>query len=239
MASIKDDRGYNQGFKPSLALERRTARRADYIINALGKEESKNLLEIGCGTGELSRLLKRKTKLKFVLGTDICQPFIDFAQATYGCDDLKFEILDMRSESKIEEVSEKRFDYVVGNGILHHLYYELDSVLEKIHSILNKNGKMVFLEPNIINPYCFLIFNSKFFGKFANLEPTEKAFSRKTIKQKLISAGFKNIKIEYKDFLLPVTPDSMIAMTVKIGDILEKITPLNMMAQSIFISAQK
>src|SRR5450759_1471906 len=76
MASLKDDRGYNQGFRPSKALDIRTQRRCDYIISQMDDANNPSeILEIGCGTGELSFMLATKTQKK-VLGTDLCVPFI-------------------------------------------------------------------------------------------------------------------------------------------------------------------
>jgi len=60
MASIKDDRGYNQGFKPSKANDIRTKRRGEYIINKIANNKKNDILEIGCGLGELSFFFSKK-----------------------------------------------------------------------------------------------------------------------------------------------------------------------------------
>jgi hypothetical protein len=63
------------------------------------------------------------------------------------------------------------------------------------------------------------------------------AFTRGFIKEKCKSAGFKNIQVEIKDFLLPNTSDRLIKPLIILGDILEK-TPLTLIAQSLFITAE-
>jgi 2-polyprenyl-3-methyl-5-hydroxy-6-metoxy-1,4-benzoquinol methylase len=232
MASIRDDRGYNQGFKPTGALEIRMARRCNYVISQIRKNEAVKILEIGCGTGQFADYLAGNINGS-VLATDLCVPFITEAKNKYQRNNLRYEALDFNNK----DFSAEKFDYIVGDGIMHHLYYNLDKSLEKMKKLLKKDGKIIFLEPNFLNPYCYLIFNFAYFRKLANLEPAEKAFSRKFIKAKLFAAGFTDIRIEYKDFLLPCTPEIMIRPVIKLGSVLEKTFPFYLVAQSIFISA--
>ncbi len=237
MTSIKDDRGYNQGFSRTEALKIRTERRCQAIIDEMNFENKNevNILEIGCGTGELSYLLAKKTKGN-VIGSDLCTPFIDEARKNYSLPNLKYEVLDFNFPGELFNL---KFDYIVGNGILHHLYYHIDDALKNINLLLKKEGKLIFWEPNIINPYCYLIFTYPRFRKLAHLEPDEMAFSRKFITNKLENNGYKDIKVMYKDFLLPVIPDILINPTIIIGDFAEKIPVLNRLTQSLFICAGK
>ena len=240
MASIQDDRGYNQGFKPSMAMDIRMERRCDYMISKMDlSRQNVNILEIGCGTGEISCFLSQKTDAE-VLGTDICLPFIKECKKTYSSPNLKFEVLDFTSAKSIKKVvGNKKFDYIVGNGILHHMFYKLDGALVDINKLLATDGKMIFLEPNILNPYCALIFQVPFFRKLVKLEPDEMAFSKRLITKKLEAAGYNNINIEHKDFLLPGTPSFLIKPVIAIGSVVEKIPLLNKLSQSIYISASK
>src|SRR5687768_10806774 len=169
MASIKDDRGFNQGFELTKSTEIRMRRRASYMISQMKIQPDKTVLEIGCGTGEVSFWIASQTGMK-VLGTDLCVPFIEQAQQRLVLPNLQFEVLDF---NKPEQVKQRKFDYIVGNGILHHLYFHLDSALETLHKLLKPEGEIIFLEPNIYNPYCAVIFN--YARKWANLEPDEMA----------------------------------------------------------------
>lgn len=234
MTTIKDARGYSQGYKPSLAMTVRTKRRCDYIINRMSlTTKLVDILEIGCGTGEISHLLAQKTS-KQVLGTDISKLFIDSARENFNLPNLKFEVLDFNNA---KQLTDKKFDYIVGNGILHHLFYGLDHSLENMYRLLATGGKLIFLEPNIYNPYCSLIFKIPSLRKMTHLEPSEMAFSKKFIKTKLAKHGFANIEVAYRDFLLPNTPQFLIKTVIGLGSWLERIPLLNMLSQSIFISA--
>ena len=39
----------------------------------------------------------------------------------------------------------RQFDYIVGNGILHHLYYNLPTALFSMRGLLAPNGRVIFL----------------------------------------------------------------------------------------------
>ena len=94
------------------------------------------------------------------------------------------------------------------------------------------------MEPNIYNPYVAAIFKNKTLRKWAKLEPDEMAFSKDFIRMRLVAAEFKDIKITYKDFLLPGIPELLITPSIVAGNILER-TPLKFISQSILISAAK
>jgi 2-polyprenyl-3-methyl-5-hydroxy-6-metoxy-1,4-benzoquinol methylase len=235
MGSIIDDRGFNQGFVLTKSTHVRMSRRADWMINKMDLSKDADILEIGCGTGEIAFWIAEKTG-KRVIGTDLCVPFIEGAKKNYVLDNLKYDVLDF---NKIDHFKEQRFDYIIGNGILHHLYYHLDTALANLRLLLKEGGTIIFMEPNIYNPYCALIFNIPILRKKANLEPDEMAFSASFIKKKLAQAGFASTKVEYLDFLLPGIPDVLIKPSIQIGNIIEKIPVVKMTAQSIFIESKK
>jgi 2-polyprenyl-3-methyl-5-hydroxy-6-metoxy-1,4-benzoquinol methylase len=234
MSNLKDDQGHNQIFKPSYATDKRLERRADYIISQFTSTQNIEVLEIGCGMGIMANMLAGKTTAK-VLGVDLCEPFIEAARKEFNNPRLSFEIMDF---NKAEDFINRKFDYIIGNGILHHLYYHLDSALVNIRKLLKPGGKMIFLEPNIYNPYVSLIFKNSYFRRKAALEPTEMAFSKRFIVEKLQTAGYKNIKVEYKDFLLPGIPKIFVKPSIVVGGIAEKMPLIKKISQSIFISAE-
>lgn len=234
MASIIDDRGYNQGFELTNSTQIRMKRRADWMVEKMDFSQPRSILEIGCGTGEVSYWIASDTGHK-VLGTDLCAPFIEDASIKYKLPNLSYDVLDF---NHLEQFRNEKFDYIIGNGILHHLYYSLDSALVNLKKLLKPNGSIIFIEPNIYNPYCALIFNVPFFRKKANLEPDEMAFSASFIERKLSAAGFNNTQIRYVDFLLPGIPDAFIRPSIFIGNIVEKLPLINKISQSIFIEAK-
>jgi len=230
--SVVDDRGYNQGFKETYALQKRMERRGDWMIGEMNVDATKSILEIGCGTGYLAFYLARQTGMK-TIGSDLCVPFIEQAKQKYVLPSLEYKVLDFNNP---DLDSHSRFDYIIGNGILHHLYFNLDKALSSIKRLINEGGKIIFMEPNVYNPYVAAIFKNKMLRRWAKLEPDEMAFSKKYIVKKLKASGFRDTSVLYKDFLLPGVPRILVKPSIVVGNVLEK-TPVKFVSQSLLISA--
>lgn len=233
MSGVIDDRGYNQGFELVYSTRIRMKRRADMMLKEMRKDQACDVLEIGCGRGEVSYWIAESSPHN-ILGTDICQPFIKTANENYSRSNCRFEVMDF---NRPDQVAGRTFDYIIGNGILHHLYPTLAESLIRMRQMLNENGRIIFMEPNIYNPYCFAIFN--FARKFARLEPDEMAFSKTFILKQLRHASYSQAIVEYRDFLLPGIPPFLVKPSIAIGNIAEKVPVVKMLSQSIFIVAKK
>jgi len=235
MENLTDDRGYNQVWADAKSTRVRAARRCRYLISQMAFDSSKSLMEIGCGLGTNAYLIAKATGLQ-VLATDLCDPFIEEARRNNDLPNLHYQVLDFH---RADQLQGQRFDYIVGNGILHHLYFRLDEALTRIRDLLKDDGRMLFFEPNLENPYVYFIFRYARIRRWARLEPDEMAFSKSFISEKLSRAGYRGIRVEYKDFLLPGIPDFLITPSIVVGDMLEKIPLLKRASQSLFISAVK
>jgi SAM-dependent methyltransferase len=232
--NIKDDRGYNQGYALTKSTTVRMGRRADLLLSEMRVTPDTRILEIGCGTGEVSYWMASRS-LAHVVGTDLCVPFIEEAKNKYVLPNLRYEVMDFNNPESFNG----QFDYIVGNGILHHLYHHLDEALASMKRLLKDEGKIIFLEPNLHNPYVYFIFSYPWLRAKANLEPDEMAFSKRFIQKKLAQAGFTDGVVDYKDFLLPGIPAFFIGPSIWVGAILEKLPLTKQVAQSLFIRACK
>ena len=240
MSSIVDERGFNQGFKLTASQQVRLRRRADAIaaemdlpVDPVARARIR-ILELGCGTGELAWELVKITGAG-VTGVDLSPKFIEQASALHSHPHLDFRIVDLTQSSPAS--AEEKFHYIVGNGILHHLYYRLDSLLPALAHWTTPGGRLIFWEPNLFNPYVFLIFKIPFLRRLARLEPDEMAFSPRFIRDRLNAAGFTKIKAVTRDFLLPNTPRDLVSIVVRVGDWFEKAPIIRAWAQSVFIVA--
>src|SRR5271165_6223948 len=218
-----DDRGYNQVWSTSEANCVRAERRCDYMISQMDPTAGSKILEIGCGLGSNAFMIARKTGAD-VLGTDLCVPFIRQAREKFSLPNLRYEVHDFNCAQPFEA---EAFDCIVGNGILHHLYPKLDDALVKIQRLLNPGGRIVFLEPNIYNPYVYLIFGCPPLRRRARLEPDEMAFSKRFVAAKLQRASYRNICVEFRDFLVPGIPSFLIRPLILVGAVLEKVPAIS------------
>jgi 2-polyprenyl-3-methyl-5-hydroxy-6-metoxy-1,4-benzoquinol methylase len=240
MADIVDERGYNQIFKPTTASAIRLRRRADAMVQAMDlpatpeRRAQVRILEIGCGMGSLAHELALLTDAR-VTGVDLSPGFIDHAASTYRHPRLNFIVADLSQSNPASE--QEQYDFIVGNGILHHLYHHLDTFLPVLARWLTPAGRLIFWEPNLWNPYVFLIFTFPVLRRAAKLEPDEMAFTPGFIRRKLQAAGLGDVQATTRDFLLPNTPDALIRLVIVIGGWLDRIPVVNRMAQSVFFVA--
>ena len=209
----------------------RAEKRAKLISNLALPVKKGVILEIGAGTGEYTkRYILGNAKL---IATDISPSLIKAIQAkrikNVSCKVANAEKLPFKSGF---------FDAVIGNSILHHL--DLDEALDEIYRVLKKGGKMVFCEPNMMNPYLFIQKNSKFVKKITGDSPNETAFFRNELKKMLARHGFMRISIIPLDFIPPFLPDFLFGgFARKINTLLEQIPLFREFAGSLLIYCEK
>jgi len=147
MSSVVDERGFNQGFELNSAQKARLQRRARAIVSEMrlaterGSRCDVDILEVGCGTGELAFELAKIAGAR-VTGVDRSRKFIDYASANYRHQNLRFLVANFSDSSTC--AAQGKYDYIVGNGILHHLYYRLDKFLPTLAFWLRPGGRLIF-----------------------------------------------------------------------------------------------
>lgn len=115
----------------------------------------------------------------------------------------------------------------------------MEIALNEIFRTLKPLGKIVFAEPNMLNPQILIQKNIPFVKAWLGDSPDETAIVRWRLAKTLKEIGFINIKIFPYDFLHPATPGSLIHIVNDIGRIIEKIPIFKEIAGSLIIYAQK
>lgn len=208
----------------------RAKRRSDYFVKLGEINKDKNVLELGCGTGIFTKLVYDKTHAR-ITAIDISDALLD--KALTAIPDVKFEIENAMQLTYADE----SFDCVYGSSILHHLDFE--KAVKEIFRVTKVGGRIVFAEPNMLNPQIFLQKNIPVLKKWMGDTPDERAIVRWQFKSLLHKQGFSEVKIFPYDFLHPFVPAFLITFVEKTGMILEKIPLLKEIAGSLMISAKK
>jgi 2-polyprenyl-3-methyl-5-hydroxy-6-metoxy-1,4-benzoquinol methylase len=111
----------------------------------------KNVLDYGSGDGGFSFELARRGAV--VEGIDISESLVEFAtrRIPEGVLRPKFSVRDAHATGFPDE----SFDYVFGNGILHHL--ELERAYREVARVLKPGGRAFFMEPMEQHPLLVLL----------------------------------------------------------------------------------
>ena len=115
------------------------------ILNAISEIKGKVVLDIACGEGVSSRMIK-SLGAKKVIGVDVSEELIKKAKETGG-EDIEYFVCDIFSEdlSKFG-----KFDIITGIMILHYSnsLNQLKNLIKNISSALNKKGIIYSLTIN-------------------------------------------------------------------------------------------
>lgn len=196
-------------------------------------------LEIGCGIRGLSGALADIGAVIFV--TDISPKSVYVARkrlkilcnSAVKAKRIKFKVVDAHRLG----FAESAFDCVFGNAILHHLDTSL--ALPEIYRVLKPRGKLLFFEPNLINPEIFVERKIPFFRRLSRSSPDETAFIRWGLEKELRRVGFIDVTVMPYDFLYPAIPYILAKPFKAISDMLEKIPIVKEFAGSLIVMGTK
>lgn len=101
--------------------------------------QCKTALDIGCGTGEFSRLLAKRVER--VVAIDLSSNMIEVAkQRSRQFSNIDFQVADVLQW----EPTAEQFDVIVSIATLHHL--PVESLLPNLKAILKPGGRLVILD---------------------------------------------------------------------------------------------
>ncbi len=232
--TIEDERGFNQVFRPVGTTVRRAARRYDWVAAEARKVGARTILELGCGTGEAAASVAARVEAD-VVAVDISDSFLSLARERHQLPNLRFERFDLLG-GDLDRLG--RFDLVFGNGILHHLVLQLGPVLSALRAVTKPGGGFAFVEPNFLNPYCAFIFGTGIGRRFAKLEPDEMAFTPSELRKAVEGAGWRDVVVATRDFLLPGLPEGLERPILAVEPALEATAATRWLAQSHFVTAR-
>ena len=161
------------------------------------KLDKGNLLDIGCGRGELAHVaVKRKWN---VVGTEVSESFARYAEERFGVSVLRGDIDDL-------QLRKGNFDVVCLSSVIQYVQDPLKTLI-KIHSFLKENGILYIEVTNedalvfkIGDFYASIKAGKKIMTHLSPLFPSFQiyGFNKRSLSKALEKAGFKVRSIKVK-----------------------------------------
>ena len=109
---------------------------AEKLVNLLPKKEYKNILEIGCGTGFLTKLLNKNIKFETYTTIDIVGECKDYIQS------INPNINFIKGDIEKTELT-KKYDLIISNAVFQWIT-NFEKFINTLNANLNDNGILAF-----------------------------------------------------------------------------------------------
>jgi ubiquinone/menaquinone biosynthesis C-methylase UbiE len=108
------------------------------LINSISNLSAKKILALGCGSGEeIELLLQKGARPENIIGIDISEKLIEFAENLYP--EVELHVMDAENL----DFADESFDIVYSSLVLHYLE-DWGKALSEIHRVLKKGGEFIF-----------------------------------------------------------------------------------------------
>ncbi len=127
-------------------------RQVDRLVAFAGLVSGERVLDVGCGMGRYTFALADRGLI--VEGIDLSEALLEqFREFDSGRYAIPLHCADILDPS--DELRHRGFDAVLGFFTLHHLH-DLTACLRAMRALAKPGGRIVFLEPNPLNPLYYI-----------------------------------------------------------------------------------
>lgn len=152
------------------------------IFKRIKSAEPKRILDLGCGNGNILKMLEDNNVKANLYGLDLCENMIKECKKR-----LSNKVTLTVGDSENLPYDDNEFDTVVCNASFHH-YIHPETVLKEIKRVLKKDGVLILGDPTSpFNWYTKLI---NFSLRYCN-SGDYKMYTKKEITSLLTNSGFK------------------------------------------------
>ena len=108
------------------------------------KDSAPKLLEIGCGSGNITLGLVESGTFQHVIASDISLEFLRLARSRFpeGQEDISF----YQADANVLPFAPKSFEVIIGNSVLHH-FIDYQTTISSCFEMLGESGIAIFGEP--------------------------------------------------------------------------------------------
>ncbi len=176
------------------------------ILCGIEDHSFSKVLEIGCGTGNYTFILRSKFRKARITALDISSKMIEVAREKLKDKDIEFVVADGEFVSfPVEE-----FDLITSNACF-QWFGNLEKALQKYKGLLDKNGLISF---SIFGPLTFWELNVSLKSILKNTAIAANNFIDKERIEKILGKNFQDVRI--KEILYEESFDSLSGLLNKI-----------------------
>ncbi|KAJ8730693.1 hypothetical protein PYW08_002106 [Mythimna loreyi] len=177
----------------------------EYSSKLKWKKNNNNILDIGCGDGSVTNMLKKYIPTDFkLLGCDISEKMVNFANDHHCNEQTSFTVLDI--ESDLPEGMKGKFDHVFSFYALHWIINQ-ERAFKNIYNLLSEDGEcfMIFLAgAPVFDVYRVLARNNKWSKWLQNVDRYVSPYHdskepEKEVKKMLEKIGFVDYDVQCKN----------------------------------------
>jgi len=173
----------------------------DLVLKVIkDKKEVKNILDVGCGFGLLSKELKKTYPKLDLYGIENAKEASQSSQKFLKL--LQYNIEDMTLIKR--KLKSQKFDIIIFSDVLEHLYDPV-GVIKSYQSLLKHDGTIVVSVPNIANIFSriALLFGYFNYSETGVMDKTHiRFFNRKNLKQLAKESDLKIVSQKYDSIIV-------------------------------------
>lgn len=157
-----------------------------WIWDAIRPYIGQRVLEVGAGTGNMTRLLYGR---ELIVSTDVEKPYLDILRNRFRrTPTITVDKFDLSSQADCERLKKHNFDTVVALNVLEHIEDDV-AALRRMGEMLPGGGRVVIFVPA----------DQKLFGTMDTQVGHYRRYSRETLHAALESAGLKVEHVHYQN----------------------------------------
>jgi glycosyltransferase involved in cell wall biosynthesis len=157
-----------------------------WIWDSISAHVGKRVLEVGAGTGNMTRLLYGR---ELIVATDVEKPYLDILHNRFRrTPTITVDKFDLGSETDLARLKKHDFDTVVALNVLEHVDDDVNA-LRRMGEMLPAGGRVVLFVPA----------DQKLFGTMDTQVGHHRRYSRESLRNVIEAAGLRVEKIHYQN----------------------------------------
>ena len=211
-ADVEAHGGY-QYTSPTRLSAKYANRRFSDIITSAFDFTGKSVVDVGCGDGTYTAVLREETSARSIVGIDPAAKAIERARSLYA---ERLSGLEFRNALASDLLAAgEHFDIAVYRGVIHHV----GNPLAEISNAVKLADRVFFLEPNGLNPVLKLLERYSAYHR----EHDEKSYAESTFRKWIATCGGSVHKFQYFGLVPMFCPDWMVTVGASLEPAVERL----------------